>query len=431
MVEKMHRCFYNESMKRVIVHSDINHAYAQIEEMKNPAYRKVPMAVGGSEEKRNGIILAKNDLAKRYHIQTGESLREARAKCPDLLIVHPHYEEYIYYTEKIKDIYRQYTDRVESFGLDEAWMDLTHSQRLFGDGVHLASRIQEEVYRKTGMTVSMGVSFNKVFAKLGSDMKKKKGYILIDEENFQDVVWPRPVGDLLMVGHRTEAKLHQMGILTIGDLARADGTLLVRRFGKIGGMLYQFANGLDHSEVKPVGYQREIKSVGNGKTVVRDIENREQLYEVFRVIAESVAARLRDIHSKGSVVSVYMRDTGLCYIGFQQRLSQPTDLADEILHTAMFLARKDPRFDVRYRSVGIRVSDLTKLAYDQPDLFSDPRRREKERRAEAVIEEIRGRYGYHSCGMASVQLDSDLTDFDPKGTHTIHPVGFLDGSISL
>lgn len=417
-------------MKRVIVHSDINHAYAQIEEMKNPRLRTIPMAVGGSEEKRNGIILAKNDLAKKYHIQTGESLRDAYRKCPNLEIVHPHYDEYIYYTEKIKDIYRKYTDRVESFGLDEAWIDLTHSQRLFGEGTHLASNIQEEVYRKMGITVSMGVSFNKVFAKLGSDMKKKKGYILITEENFKEVVWPLPVGDLLMVGSRTEYKLKQMNIHTIGDLAKADGTYITKRFGKIGGMLYGFANGWDTSEVKPVGYQSEVKSVGNGKTVVRDIESMEQLYEVFRVISESIASRLRDMNRKGRVISIYMRDTDLKYVSFQHRLSQPTDLAKDILKASMHLARKDCR-DVYYRSVGIRVADLTEEnPYEQLDLFTDPKSHEKQRKIEMVIENIRAKYGYKSCGMASVQVDSDLTDFDPKGTHIIHPVSFLNGSIS-
>lgn len=184
---------YTEDMKRVIVHSDINHCYAQIEEMRHPELRNVPMAVGGSEEKRHGIILAKNDLAKAANIKTGESLRDAYRKCPNLTIVHPDYDAYMYYTEKIKDIYRKYTDRVESFGLDEAWIDLTPSQKLFGDGVELAKKIQDEVYDTYGMTVSMGVSFNKVFAKLGSDLFKHKGFALIQEEDVENIVWPLPV----------------------------------------------------------------------------------------------------------------------------------------------------------------------------------------------------------------------------------------------
>ena len=199
-------------MKRVIVHSDINHCYAQLEEMRDPSLRNIPMAVGGSEEKRHGIILAKNDLAKTYGIKTGESLRQAKAKCPQLLIIHPDYDSYMYYTEKVKDIYRQYTDQVESFGLDEAWMDLTHSQLLFGDGIELAQKIQDEVYQKLGLTVSMGVSFNKVFAKLASDLFKHKGFALITEDNFQQMVWPLPVEELLMVGSRTKKKLNKMGI---------------------------------------------------------------------------------------------------------------------------------------------------------------------------------------------------------------------------
>ena len=419
-------------MKRVIVHSDINHAYAQIEEMMHPNLRKIPMAVGGSEEKRNGIILAKNDLAKTYHIKTGESLRDAYKKCPQLYIVHPHYDAYIYYTEKIKDVYRQYTDRVESFGLDEAWMDLTQSQRLFGDGCQLASNIQEEVFRRYGITVSMGISYNKIFAKLGSDMKKKKGFIIINENNYQQEVWPLPVEDLMMVGSHTQVKLNHMGIFTIGDLANTSGTRLVKRMGKVGGMLWQFANGLDTSEVKPVGYQQEVKSVGNGKTAIRDIQSMEQIYEFFRVLSESIAARLRALHKKGWVVSMYLRDTELRGFYRQIRLQQPTDLAKDILLNAMYLVRKENLDTICFRGGGICVSDLCQGAtFEQLSLFEDVDYRYKQRVTEELIEEIRDRYGYKSCSYASVKVDADLTDFNPKDDHVIHPVSFLNGGIQL
>lgn len=419
-------------MKRIIVHSDINHAYAQIEEMMHPELRKVPMAVGGSEEKRNGIILAKNDLAKKYNIKTGESLRDAYKKCPDLCIIHPHYEEYMYYTEKIKDIYRTYTDKVESFGLDEAWMDLSASQRLFGDGIELASNIQEEVYRKYGMTVSMGVSYNKIFAKLGSDLQKKKGFVVIDENNYKEEVWPLPVEDLMMVGVHTQIKLNQMQIYTIGDLANYPLYLLQKRLGKMGNLLWQFANGLDTSEVKPVGYKQEIKSIGNGKTAIRDIQTMEQLYEFFRVLSEAVAARLRAVHKKGWVVSMYLRDTQLRGFSRQIRLKQPTDLAKEILQSAMYLVRKENLEAINFRGGGISVSDLCEGAnFEQLSLFEDVDYRLKQRKTEALIETIRERFGYNSCSYASIKVDQDLTDFNPKGDHVIHPVSFLDGGIKL
>ena len=414
------------------MHSDINHCYAQLEEMRDPSLRNVPMAVGGSEEKRHGIILAKNDLAKTYGIKTGESLRQARAKCPELLIIHPDYDSYVYYTEKVKDIYRQYTDQVESFGLDEAWIDLTHSQLLFGDGVQLAQKIQDEVYEKLGLTVSMGVSFNKVFAKLASDLFKHKGFALITEENFQEIIWPRPVEELLMVGSRTRRKLNEMGIYTIGSLAAARPDRLSRRFGIMGLLLQKYAAGLDDAPVHTSGYKRPVKSVGSSKTVVKDIVSLGQLQEVFRVLAETVAIRLREDHFKGTVVSIWLRDTDLKGKGLQMKLSQSTDLDRDILDAAMQLVFKLGLEDIRLRSVGIHVSGLVKSNVDQLDLFTPADDRIRRRSLEKTICEIRKQYGYDSCRFASSQVDAEITDFDPLGLlHQVHPVGVLDGAIKL
>lgn len=420
-------------MKRVIVHSDINHCYAQIEEMMHPEWRNIPMAVGGSEEKRHGIILAKNDIAKTYGIKTGESLRDARRKCPELLIVHPHYDEYVYYTEKIKDIYRKYTDRVESFGLDEAWIDLTHSQKLFGDGVMLAQKIQDEVYETYGMTVSMGVSFNKIFAKLASDLLKHKGFALITEEHFREDLWGLPVEDLLMVGSRTRRKLNEMCIFTIGDLAKADCSRLHRRFGVIGDLLWNYANGYDESPVHECGYERPIKSIGNSKTVVKDILSMEQLKEVFRVLSESIAARLRNDGLKCRQISIWLRNTDLQGKGCQMTLPQDTDLACDILDAAMQLTWKMHLEEISLRSVGIHVTRLCPSdGMDQLDLFSAPDSRDKQRRMEKVFYDIRMRYGYDACRMASSQVDAAITDFDPLGLlHQVHPVGVLEGPVKV
>lgn len=422
---------YTEDMKRVIVHSDINHCYAQIEEMRHPELRNVPMAVGGSEEKRHGIILAKNDLAKAANIKTGESLRDAYRKCPNLTIVHPDYDAYMYYTEKIKDIYRKYTDRVESFGLDEAWIDLTPSQKLFGDGVELAKKIQDEVYDTYGMTVSMGVSFNKVFAKLGSDLFKHKGFALIQEEDVENIVWPLPVEDLLMVGTRMKKHLNEMGIFTIGDLAHRSVHELEKRFGVMGHLLWMYANGLDDSEVHEVGYTRPAKSISHSKTVVKDIESMAQLREVFRVLSECVAADLRKAHVKGRTIHIHLRGSDLKSCGKQKKFDQYTDLASDILSAAMDLAAKLWVGDVPLRSVGIHVSMLSATQnFDQLDLFSQPQTREKERALEEVLYKIRNRYGYDSCRMAASRVDAQLTDFDPDGLlHQVHPVGVLEGSI--
>ena len=227
---------------RVIFHIDINHCYAQIEEMKYPALRDVPMAVGGHEETRHGIILAKNDLAKKYGIKTGESLREAREKCEDLLIIPPSYDDYIYYTGEVKKIYRRYSDHVESFGLDEAWIDYTDFAKLFGDPENIVRKIQTEVKREIGLDVSAGLSWNKIFAKLGSDRKKPDGPAVITRDNYQETVWPLPASDLLYVGPATTRKRLARGIHTIGELAVYPQKYLKKAMGAAGVMISVFAN---------------------------------------------------------------------------------------------------------------------------------------------------------------------------------------------
>ena len=257
---------------RIIVHSDINHCYAQIEEMRYPQLRDIPMVVGGNEEKRHGIILAKNDKAKAFHIKTGESLREALAKCPQLKIVPPDYEAYMYYTEQVKDIYREYSDQVESFGLDEAWIDLSGSTALFGSGLNIAKEMQRRIYTELGLTVSMGVSYNKIFAKIGSDMIKHMGMVEITRENYKEKIWPLPVQDLFYVGRATHKKLAYFSIETIGQLAQLPQGWMKDRFGKMGELIWWFANGEDVSEVALSSHQEEVKSVGNAITTCKDVD---------------------------------------------------------------------------------------------------------------------------------------------------------------
>ena len=257
-------------MERWIIHSDINHCYAQIEEMMYPELRNVPMAIGGHEEDRHGIILAKNDLAKKYHIKTGESLRDAFQKCPELLIVPPHYDDYLFYTEEVKRIYREYSDKVESFGLDEAWIDITGTEKLFHKtAMELAEEIQRRVFKELGLTVSMGLSFNKVFAKLGSDLDKKQGLAVITRDNFKDMVFPLPVADILYIGKATSSQLNERNIYTLGDLALSSKEYIKSFLGKNGEMVWLFANGYDTLSVN--SSQQVIKSVGNGITAKHDI----------------------------------------------------------------------------------------------------------------------------------------------------------------
>lgn len=208
---------------RTILHCDMNNFYASVECLYNPALRGKPVAVGGDVEARHGIILAKNYEAKKYGVQTGEALWQAKQKCPGLTIVPPSFEKYLRFSRLAREIYGCYTDRIESFGLDECWLDLTGSERLFGGGKAVADKLRERIKFELGVTISVGVSHNKIFAKLGSDMKKPDATTVITRENYKDVVWPLPVSDLLFVGPATTRKLARYGIHTIGQLAQADG----------------------------------------------------------------------------------------------------------------------------------------------------------------------------------------------------------------
>lgn len=412
--------------ERAIAHIDINSCYAQIEEMLQPEYRNVPMAVGGHEEERHGIILAKNQKAKKYNIQTGETLREAKEKCPNLLIIPPHYEEYLYYTKKVKDIYREYSDRVESFGLDEAWIDLSTSASLFGDPLAIVKTIQQRVYDEIGLTVSIGLSFNKIYAKLGSDLIKPSGLVHIRKDNIKQVVFPLPVEDLLYVGRKTKEKLNRWGIMTIGQLAKTDRKLMHDRLGKMGDIIWCFANGYDSAEVAFNGQADPIKSCGNSITSPRDITNEEEAKLVLMVLCESVASRLKDDQLKGSVISISLRDCELHSFTRQKKLDVPTNISMEILNCAMELLRTHYAFWIPLRSIGVSVSSLTPDSGElQLSLFQDERVRLQQKKIDQVMDQIRNRYGFQAVKRCALLAKPDLTDFDPKGSHIIHPVGYF------
>ena len=416
----------NEMRERVILHCDINHCYAQIEEMKYPELRNVAMAVGGHEESRHGIILTKNDIAKKYNIKTGESLRDAYKKCPHLLIIHPHYDDYLYYTEKVKDIYREYSDRVESFGLDEAWIDCTESVSLFGSGKEIAKIIQRRVLEEVGLTVSIGVSFNKIFAKLGSDMIKPMGLVEITPDNFRQKAWPLPVSDLLYVGRSTKVKLELFGIHTIGDLATFDLAALKRNLGKMGEIIWWFANGYDQSEVALSGSVEDVKSIGNGITTPKDICNLEEAKIVFYVLCESVASRAKEKGFAGKCVRIHLRNTELKSISRQKKFEKATNLTDEMMEVVMSLLKQNYDFSLPLRSVTITLDHLVNETEEvQLSLFEDVNKRKKTYDLEVVIDQIRSHYGFNSVKRCSMLMDQTLTDFNPKGDHVIFPISYF------
>lgn len=411
-------------MEKVILHCDINHCYAQIEEMKYPELRKIPMVVGGKESSRNGIVLARNQLARKYGIKTADTLREAYDKCPDLCVIHPVYEDYVYYSEAIKDIYREYTDKVESFGIDEAWIDVSDALLLFGTGEKIGREIQQRVLDEFGITISVGVSYNKIFAKLGSDMTKPFGFHVISKENYKEKVWPLASNELLYVGPKTKVKLEKMNIFTIGDLANSDLNRLSKDLGKHGEIIWAFANGLDTSDVS---IEKNLpKSVGNGITTPKDLQTFNEVKHVLYVLSESVAARLKHQNLEGNVISLSLRDTDLVTVSRQRKIDKHTDLVKDIMENAIYLMKTSFDFEPPYRSLSIKVSGVRmKGETYQLDLFTDPSLIQKTYDLENTIEKIRDKYGFESIKRCSLLVDEDLTNFDPQRSHTIHPVGYF------
>ncbi len=395
-----------------------------------PALRNVPMAVGGHEETRHGIILTKNDMCKKYHIKTAETLREAREKCPDLLIIPPHYDEYIYYTNEVKNIYREYSDHVESFGLDEAWIDITDSIPLFGSKEYIATTIQRRVLEELGLTISIGVSFNKIFAKLGSDMIKPSGLVYITRENFKRVVWPLDVADLLYVGPATERKLKAYGIETIGELANAPTAFLKAKLGKMGLVVQSFANGLDESEVCVQGFTTDPKSIGNSITTVRDVYTYDECIQVYYVLCECVASRMRDANMKGSVVSIGVRNKELEGFSRQYTCDNPVSTSEDLMKIVKLLVRNSVDFKIPLRSIGVSVSHL-KIddGISQINLFEDEDVKRRNQIIDMTVDKLRDKYGFDAIKRASLLLYEDLTSFNPKADNTVHPVGYFNGTL--
>ena len=412
-------------MGRAILHIDMNSCYASIECLHHPEIRHLPVAVGGDVEARHGIILAKNELAKRAGVKTGEALWQAKQKCSDLVIVPPHYQLYLRFSRMARAIYAEYTDLIEPFGLDEAWIDVTGSG-VFGDAVEIAETIRNRVKFELGITVSIGVSFNKIFAKLGSDYKKPDAVTVFGKDDYREKVWPLPVEELLYVGPATTRKLRARCIRTIGDLAQTDPSLLHSWLGKMGYVLHAFANGNDPSPVAPLGEEAIIKSIGNSTTTPRDLTCEEDVNIIFYVLAESVAARMRENGFRAKTVQISLRDTDLFSFERQCKLESPSCLASELHDAGMRLLRDNYCFRKPLRSVGIRGMDLVPIQTAmQLNFFEDPVRREKRERLEVAVDELRRRFGHAAVSRAVTMCDPSLGTINPKDDHTIHPVGYF------
>ena len=398
--------------QRVIFHCDLNCFFASVELLDKPALWDVPVAVCGDPKSRHGIILAKNEPAKKRGVQTAETVWQAKKKCPVLVLLPPHHELYEVYSRRVNEIYGRFTDLVEPFGIDESWLDVTGSLHLFGgDARALADRIRATVKAETGLSVSVGVSFNKVFAKLGSDLKKPDATTVIPPEGWRDIVWPLPVGDMLFAGRSTQRVLGQYGIETIGQLAACPEEMAEQLLGKMGGQLWRYANGLDNSPVRP-GHQREpVKSVGNGTTFPTDLVRWEQIRQGLAPLCDSVATRLRRQRLYAGGVSVTLKGADFKTVSRQTRLDEPTHLMRDIWETAQELARQIWKAPTPIRAMTVTALYVTEdgQAYRQLDLLgqASAKRSERQEKLESAVDAIREKYGSGAIRFGQTQRHTE------------------------
>lgn len=397
---------------RVILHSDCNSFFASVEEVLEPRLKKYPMAVCGNAENRHGIILAKNQLAKRFNILTAETIAQAKRKCPDLVLVEPHYSKYSEYSDTVNQIYHSFTDQVEPFGIDESWLDVTGSRLLFGNGRDIAERIRKSVRENTGITVSVGVSFNKVFAKLGSDYKKPDAVTEITRLNFRDIVYPLPVTDLFMVGQSTADMLGRMGIKTIGELAGCSREFLAYRLGKMGEILHSYASGMEFSPVISLSDDDTPKSVGNGMTFKRNLVTREDILLGVTAIADEVSSRLRRIGLKCNCLQVSLKNANFKTISKQRVLSCAVNSQRDICNESMSVVDMLWKNGMPVRSLTITCTHLSASSHfnKQIEIFENAAQSDRilqHERIDGAVDKIRSKYGRNIIFSASL-LKNDI-----------------------
>ena len=411
---------------RMILHSDMNCFYASVEHLYRPELAGKPLAVGGDPQARHGIVLTADYIAKRCGVKTGMALWQAREVCPELTFVPPRMDLYMRFSKMASEIYSEYTNLIEPFGLDESWLDVSASATIKGDGEKIAQEISNRIKFELGVTVSIGVSFNKIFAKLGSDYKKPDAITTMYRNEFQTKAWNLPVGDLLCVGRSTQRKLVNFGINTIGDLAKCDEKILIAHLGKMGSILWAFANGYDDSPVRLENIRAPIKSVGNGITTPRDLETNEDVKIVLYILAESVSARLRENGFRCRVVEISVRDKDLCSFTRQRKIKNATNITKEIAEYAFQLFEENYNWSKAIRSLGVRGADLvTDNYWEQIDLFSNMEKREKQMKMDEAVDEIRKRFGFYSVQRGLMYQDRKLSAVNAKAEHTIHPRGYF------
>ena len=400
-------------MENTILHIDMNNFYASVETLYQPELKNVPMAVAGDKENRHGIILAKNMLAKNCGVKTAEAIWQAQKKCPNLVFVKPHFDRYKKYSELAKEIYYDYTDRIESFGLDECWLDIGGSEKLFGSGEQIAQTIRERVKSELGLTVSIGVSFNKIFAKLGSDYKKPDAVTVFDRSNFKEIVWKLSAEELLYVGSSVKKTLNKYGIYTIGDIAKTDRGLMQKILGKAGGMLSVFARGEDNTPVTQIDKQERVKTIGNSTTLPRDITKDEDVKKVFMSLAETVTGRVRKLGLKYGEVQITVKYSNFEEYQRQCTVESSSNGMTTLYETAMKLYKMENRKN-SIRLLGIRAGKLSDSEDKQISFFVDERKKEGAERLEKALDDVRNRYGSAIITRALLCNEKDLLGDDGK-----------------
>lgn len=389
-------------MDRVILHCDCNGFYASCEILLNPKLKDVPMAVCGNPENRHGIILAKNELAKKYDIKTAETIYQAKRKCPNLVLVPPRHSFYEDISKKCNDIYKDYTDMVEPFGIDESWLDVTNSRRLFGSGEEIANRIRQRFKDEIGITCSVGVSFNKVFAKLGSDYKKPDAVTVINKENFKDLVWSMEVNNLLYAGKSATQQLKRLNIFTIGDLAKSNKNTVIKHLGKMGGLLHDYACGIDDSPVETIYKEHFPKSISNGETFPKDLTTQEEFKLNIMALADSLHLRMKSHHVKCTVLSVQIKYSDFTVCSRQRQLDYSTNLMYDIFSVCLEL------FYEVYNGKPVRAITLGGAHpvsendnFMQCSLFDDGSRQKREN-LENALDGIRSKYGIDAVNVGAL-----------------------------
>jgi len=412
-------------VQRLILHSDLNCFYAAVECLYDKSIREKPVAVCGDPEKRHGIILAKNYIAKAYGVSTGEVIWQAVQKCPKLVLVPVHFDRYKKYSRLVRDIYYSYTNLVEPFGLDEAWLDISKPDGDFKYALETAESISNEIKRNLGLTVSIGVSFTKSFAKLGSDYKKPDAITVISPENYKQIVWPLPVNDLLYIGRATTERLRRLGINTLGELAQSSEKCIQSHLGKNGLKVRSWARGEDFEAVNDYIYRRDIKSVGNSVTLPYDIYKNDDISITLMVLAESVAYRLREDGLRCTTVQIDIKEDTFYHYSAQKKLEYPSCVSEDIYLAAMELFQKKHRDGSAIRSLGVRGCDLDSSGVIQMSLNPSFERSMTQLELDKMLDKIRKKYGHDSIKRGMMLFNTELSAINPYADHTVYPGGFM------